>query len=545
MEPAQILIPLTVLLPLFAGLALLFPVPAFDDRRTVWTYALFSTIVTFLASLIVAINFDWAQPTFQMMRDVPWVPQFGLSFGYGLDSISLWLVLLSTFIMPLVVLATLPESTPNPRGFYLWLLLVESAMVASFIATDAMFFFLCFEFTLIPLYFLIGQFGDSRRRLAAGMFFIYTFVGSMLMFAGLLYVAWVAHGQTGEWSFSFARLTAAAQQMSFSEQAWVLLAFLAGFAVKVPIFPLHTWQPLAYRESPTAGTVVLAAVLAKLGTYGLLRFALPMTPDAVVAAAPVIGVLATIGILYAGIVAWVQKDLKTLIAYSSISHLGFIVLGLFALDHQDLGANGATFYMVSHGVTTGALFLCAGMLYDRFQTYEMHAMSGLGRQMPVWAFFTMFFTFASIGLPGLSGFVGEFLTLIGTFSSPRGVLGVPYAVFAGGGIILGAVYMLYMTGKVVFGPEKLPLPAPLPGETPTRVPDLTGREIWALAPLAVVALVLGVYPAPVLNSLEEPVAQMTVAARRSTNLRGTDAAFTQAEALPGATLVIRDAEGAE
>ncbi len=515
-EPSAILIPLTVLLPIFGALGLLVPAPAFDDRRTAWSYALLTSLATFVVSVLVAMQFDWSATGPQMARVIPWVPAFGLSFSFGLDAISLWLVLLSTFITPLVILATVnePHETPgNARGFFFWLLLVEAAMVAAFVATDAIFFFLCFEFTLIPLYFLIGQFGGVRRKAAAATFFIYTFAGSMLMFAGLLYVGWFAAQQTGQWSFDFASLYAASESMTLTQQGWVLAAFLAGFAVKIPIFPVHSWLPLTYRESPVAGTVILAAVLAKLGTYGLLRFALPITPDAFVAAAPAIGTLAVIGILYAALIAWVQKDLKTLIAYSSISHLGFIVLGLFALDGEDLGAVGATIYMVNHGIATGALFLCAGMLFERVRTYEMAAVSGVARVMPVWAFFMVFFVFASVGLPGLNGFVGEFLTLIGTFNSPDGVLGRGYAVPAAFGIILSAIYLLYMTGRVVFGRVRLPLPAALPGEPPRRVPDLSGREIAALAPLALAAAFLGMYPAPVLESLEQPVAQLTESAR--------------------------------
>lgn len=505
----SLLIPLIVIVPLFTAVALLLPVAIFDDRRTLWTWTLGSTLVTFVVSLLAACQFDWSATTWQMRGGVPWVPSFGIEFAYGVDAISLWLVLLSTFLMPLIVLAANPPHTGDSpsagaRQFYFWLLLVEAAMVGAFVATDAMFFFLCFEFTLIPLYFLIGVYGGRDRLPAARLFFVYTFVGSMFTFAGLLYVAWTAAQISGLWSFDIATLYGAAAQMSFTEQAWVLASLLAGFGVKAPIFPLHTWLPKTYVESPVAGTVILAAVLAKLGTYGLLRFALPITPDAVAYFAPGIAILAIIGILYAGLICWVQKDLKRLIAYSSISHLGFCILGLFAFDVDNLGGVGAVLYMVNHGLATGALFLCAAMVYDRLRTYEMASMSGLARTMPVWASFMVFFVMASVALPGLNGFVSEFLTLAGTFSS-TGALGPVYGAAAGLGMIIAAIYLLYMVGKVVFGPVR--------ASSDAAGGDLSKREIAALAPLAVVCLVLGFYPLPVLRSLEAPVDALTSPAR--------------------------------
>lgn len=528
MDLNQFPIPLIVIVPLFTALALLLPVAIFNDRRTLWVWTLGSTLVTFVISLAALAMFDWSAAGWQMGGAVPWVPGFGIRFAYGVDAISLWLVLLSTFIMPLVVLAADPPRIGDgpdggARQFYFWLLMVESAMIAAFVATDAMFFFLCFEFTLVPLYFLIGVFGGRGRLPAARLFFVYTFVGSMFTFAALLYVGWVAsrvHG--GVWSFDFGLLYDAALRMSPREQAWVLIGLFVGFAVKTPIFPLHTWLPASYWEAPTAGTVVLASVLAKLGAYGLLRLALPMCPDAAAALAPGIAILAVIGIVYAGLICWVQKDLKRLIAYSSISHLGFCVLGLFALDAGTLGGVGSVLYMVNHGLATGALFLCGGMLFERFRTYEMVAMSGLGRAMPVWASFMVFFVMAGVGLPGLNSFVSEFLTLAGAFTSAD-ALGPAYGVAAGLGIILSAIYLLYMVGKVVFGPVK----------TPGRLAaaDLTPREVWALAPLAVACLALGFYPLPVLRSLHEPV-EALVAPARLAAMRASAPAARSADARP-------------
>jgi NADH-quinone oxidoreductase subunit M len=291
----------------------------------------------------------------------------------------------------------------------------------------------------------------------------------------------------------------------------VLGALLAGFAVKVPLFPVHTWLPLAHTEAPTAGSVILAGVLLKLGTYGLLRFALPMCPAAVVQYAWLIGAFAVTGILATALICWVQTDVKKLIAYSSVSHLGFCVLGLFALDADNTGAVGAVMYMVNHGLSTGALFLCIGMIYERFHTREMADMSGLARVIPVWASFTVFFVLASVGLPGLNGFIGEFLTLIGAFLSPANVLGYEFAAVAGIGMILAAIYLLYMVGKIIFGPLKVPSVHNDDGTHELK--DLNGREILTLLPLAAACLILGLLPNSMLNSLQEPVGQLTYAAK--------------------------------
>ncbi len=502
---ASLLVPMMVFIPLLGGLALLLPVGFAGRDSSVRYYALLNSLVTFVVSLIVLGLFifgDGAASRFS--SSVTWVAAFGLSFGFGIDAVSLWLVMLTTFLMPMVVLGSFSGITKRVREFFLWLLVLEAAMIGTFVATDIIFFYICFEFTLVPLFFLIGIYGSSQRLKAARVFFFYTFTGSMLTFAGVLYVAWYHFDQSGRWSFYIPDLYQAAQAMSLTKQAWVLLALLAGFAVKVPLFPVHTWLPLAHTEAPTAGSVVLAGVLLKLGTYGLLRFALPMCPEAVVAFAPYIGGVAVTGILYTALVCWVQKDIKKLIAYSSVSHLGFCVLGMFALNVQ--GVSGSVMYMINHGLSTGALFLCVGMIYERFHTREMRQMSGLGRVIPVWSFFMVFFCLASVGLPGLNGFVGEFLTLLGAFNAPQ-VLGWPYAATAGLGLILGAIYILYMVGKVVFGPIKVP------GQESHPVKDLSRREIATLAPLAVACLVLGLYPNPVLKSLDDPIERLIEPAR--------------------------------
>ncbi|MEZ6190548.1 MAG: NADH-quinone oxidoreductase subunit M [Phycisphaerales bacterium] len=503
---------LITVFPIVSALPLMLPIKAFDCRKTVWSYALLSTLVTFLFSLIAVFNFDFAHAgAMQLTGSVRWVDAFGLSFGYGIDSISLWLMLLTTFLMPIIVLGSLTAVNTRIREFYFWLIALETFMLGTFVATDIIFFYLCFEFTLVPLYILIGVFGSSDRLRAAKVFFLYTFTGSMLTFAGVMYVVYINHLTTREWSFNIQELYTAAAGMSVTEQAWVLGALMAGFAVKVPIFPVHTWLPLAHTEAPTAGSVILAGVLLKLGTYGLLRFALPMCPEAVVEYAWLIGIFAVLGVLVTALICWVQTDVKKLIAYSSVSHLGFCVLGLFALDADNTGAVGSVMYMINHGLSTGALFLCIGMIYERFHTREMAKMSGLGRVIPVWASFTVFFVLASVGLPGLNGFVSEFLTLIGAFLSPSNVLGFEYAAFAGMGMIFAAIYLLYMVGKVIFGPVKVPDVHNEDGSHDLK--DLNGREILTLLPLAAGCLILGLFPYNMLSSLEAPVGKLTQAGK--------------------------------
>ncbi len=497
MPTQSYILPLLVLVPLIAGLVMLLPLPMFNDRRNIFHWSLLATLATFALSLKMAFAFDFHGPTFQLRGMAPWVSQFGLQFGWGVDAISLWLILLTTFLMPIVVLSSLTAITERSREYYFWLLLIQAAMTGTFIATDIIFFYICFEFTLVPLYFLIGVFGSGDRLRAAAVFFIYTFTGSMLTFAAVLYVAYHAG-----WNFDIEAMYLAARSLSGTEQAWIFLALMAGFAVKVPIWPLHTWLPLAHTEAPTAGSVILAGVLLKLGTYGILRFVLPMCPLAVLEYAPYVGVMAICGIILTALICWVQTDIKRLIAYSSVSHLGFCVLGLFALDRLDIGAHGAVMYMVNHGLSTGALFLCIGMIYERFHTRDMGQMSGLGRAMPVWSSFMVFFVLASVGLPGLNGFVGEFLTLLGAFSSPPEVLGMVYAAVAGLGLIFGAIYLLYMVGRVIFGPTKLP-------HVHGKLNDLSGREIVVLAPIALACLVLGLAPYLMLDTLDNSLAQLT------------------------------------
>ncbi len=502
------LIPILIGLPLAGGLIMLLPVARFDQYRTAWWHSLVITLLSSGVGIFALTQFNFDQPeTLQFAGAIDWITAYHLSFSYGVDSIALWLILLTTLLMPLVILGSKHAITRRAREYYCWLLILQAAMLGTFAATDIIFFYLCFEFSLMPLYLLIGIFGSDRRLQAAKLFFIYTFTGSMLTLAGILYIAhYHAVVLDQGWSFHITTLYNSAVRMPMDRQLLVFCALVAGFAVKIPLFPFHTWLPLAHTEAPTAGSVLLAGVLLKLGTYGLIRFAIPMTPEATVRLAPVIAVLAIIGILYAALVCWVQTDIKRLIAYSSISHLGFCVLGLFALDESGIGPVGAVMYMINHGLSTGALFLCIGMLYERLHTRDMNDFAGLARIIPVWSFFMMLFIFASVGLPGLNGFIGEFLTLLGTFHADQ-ILGIAYAAVAGTGIILAAIYLLYMAGRVMFGSLKLP-----PGFNSSSLSDLNFREIASLTPLALLCLVLGLYPLPVLDSLEPPIALLTSSA---------------------------------
>jgi NADH-quinone oxidoreductase subunit M len=502
-------LPTMVMLPLLAAIAVaLAPVIRSETLRQI---SLGVTLLVFVISMLAAWNFDWHNTAAMQLRGVPqpWMGDLGLSLTYGIDSVSLWLILLTTFLFPVTILGTWQDVTARTREFYVWLLALEGALIGVFTTTNLIVFYIFFELTLIPLFFLIGIFGSGNRQYAALKFFIFTLAGSVFTFAGVVYVAYYHSVVKGEWTFEIPRLMEVARQMSSTQQGWVLLSLMAGFAIKVPLFPVHTWLPLAHTEAPTAGSVILAGVLLKLGTYGLLRFAIPFVPQAVVAYAPVIAVLSIIGIIYAALICWVQSDIKKLVAYSSVSHMGFCVLGMFALNTAGVG--GSIIYMLNHGLSTGALFLCVGMIYRRFHTRDMDQLRGLGKRMPLWSTFFVFFCFASAGLPGLNGFVGEFLTTFGAYTATN-VLGIGYAVAAATGVILGAIYILYMVGKVVMGP----VPADDGhghGHDHHEADDLNGREILALVPLALACLVLGLFPTALLHSLEDPIKELTAEAR--------------------------------
>ncbi|MBI1368578.1 MAG: NADH-quinone oxidoreductase subunit M [Planctomycetes bacterium] len=538
-------LPAMVLVPLLGALLLIGSPEGRDGMYRGTT--LLTTLVVLLLGLCAAGQFDWAlTPTadapYQLSSAAPWVEMLGVRLSFGIDSVALWLVLLTAVLMPITILGSFGDDTRGrTREFYAWLLVLESALLGVFTATDVILFYVFFELTLVPLFFLIGIFGSGNRHYAAMKFFVFTLTGSLLTLAAVIYVAYFNAAQTGFWTFNIPQLTEAAKAMSnvnvtihipailswlplvpaqidTTAQHLVLAGLLCGFAVKVPLFPVHTWLPLAHTEAPTAGSVVLAGVLLKLGGYGLYRFALPMAPVAVLDMAPTIAVFCIIGIIYTALICWVQSDVKKLVAYSSVSHMGFCILGLFALNTAGVG--GSVMYMINHGLSTGALFLCIGMIYNRFHTREMAELGGLGKRMPVWSSFFVFFCFASVGLPGLNGFVGEFLTVFGTYTSSQ-VLGIPYAAVAALGFIFGAIYILYMVGRVVMGPVKDAHGSHAHGHDHGHGPvsDLNLREIVTLAPLAVACLVLGLYPTPMLRSFEGSIDRTTGPVRAAMEYR--------------------------
>ncbi len=456
-----------------------------------------------------------------LVLEVPWVGGPGgpidIRYHVAVDGLSLWLVLLSAGLLPLCIWSSFTAVGDRARAYYALLLLLEGGMIGVFCARDLLLFYVFFEFTLVPLFLLIGMWGGPRRHEAAAMFFIYTMAGSVLTFAGVLVLAWLA-SQTpeagGVGRFTFDLQTLYGLRIDPATQWWLFIALAAGFAIKVPLFPFHTWLPLAHTEAPTAGSVLLAGVLLKLGTYGFLRLSLPMLPQASAALAPLAAGLAVVGILYGALAAWVQGDVKKLIAYSSVSHLGFCILGMFSL--RPAGLTGSVLYMINHGLSTGALFLVVGMVYERYHTRAFDRLGGLARPMPWMAFFMVLFTLSSIGLPGLNGFVSEFLVLLGAFTSadpghgaPAGPLGVAYAAFAALGIVLSALYMLSMCRRLLFGP--LREPPHTPDRSAGLSPDLTGREIGVLAPLALACVLLGVYPRPVIQTIHPAVEHQVLA----------------------------------
>lgn len=467
-------------------------------------------------ALVTLFRFDWSDTaSFQLGASAPLLPDFGITLSFGVDSVSIWLVALTALLQPLCVFGSFTAINDRVRTYYAWLMALQAAMLGVFVARDLIFFYLSFEFTLLPMFVLISLYGSTNRKKAAIKFFLYTFTGSIIALAGLVYVAAFAAANKGLWTFDISTLEQQARMMSPREQGYVLLAMMCGFAVKVPLFPVHTWLPLAHTEAPTAGSVILAGVLLKLGTYAMYRFVLPFVPVAVMEYAGVIAVISIVGILYGGLICWVQRDVKKLVAYSSVAHLGFCILGLFSLNM--IGAAGSVLYMINHGLSTGALFFCIGFMYERYHTRSMDEVGGLAARMPVWAFFMVFFTMASVGLPGLNGFVSEFMCLLGAFQSevqPMGVgatvgpLGPWYAAAAASGMIIAAMYLLIMVGKIVFGPLREPAGHGHGHDEHDALPaDLTRREIGILSVLAVACVVLGVYPTPVIRTLQAPIAQ--------------------------------------
>ena len=460
------------------GILVILLIPRGAKNALRWT-ALLASLATFGFSLAMLAQFEAANPALQLVVRAPWIRLAGWTIEYhlGVDGLSILLVLLTTLLMPIGILSTWSAVEERVKEFMVFFLLLEVGMVGVFLALDLFLFYIFWEFTLVPMYFLIGIWGGPRRMYAAVKFFLYTMAGSILM---LLAIVWLGLDQG---TFSVPALLQSS--LPADTQIWLFLAFAAAFAIKVPMWPLHSWLPDAHVEAPTAGSVILAGVLLKMGTYGFLRYNLPLFPAAAVRLAPWMALLAVIGILYGAAVSYAQKDVKKLVAYSSVSHLGFVMLGLFALN--PLGIQGGILQMINHGLSTGALFLVVGMIYERRHTRDVDAFGGLWKVMPVYAALTLIVTLSSMGLPGLNGFVGEFAILLGAFGSKA--IGSPwFAGFSALGVILAAIYMLYMFQKMFLGP--------LDKDENLKLKDVNAREIVTLVPLLVFIFWIGLYPKP-------------------------------------------------
>jgi NADH-quinone oxidoreductase subunit M len=450
--------------------------------------ALAVTAITFLLSLGVLFNFDAGEAGFQLGSELEWIPEWGVGYTTGIDGISLWMVLLTTFLMPLGVLASWTIET-RVKPYFLFLLALETGLLGVFSSLDLFLFYLFWEASLIPMYFLIGIWGYGRRIYAAMKFVLFTLVGSLLMLVAILFLYFAVSGSP---TFDYRELLGLS--LDLETQRWLFLAFFASFAVKVPLVPLHTWLPDAHTEAPTAGSVILAGIFLKMGAYGLIRFGIPLFPDAARELLPVVITLAVIGIIYGALVAMMQKDLKRLIAYSSVAHLGFVVLGLFVGSIQ--GMSGGILQMVNHGLSTGALFMLVGALYDRRHTRLIADFGGLAKSVPVLAGVFLFVALSSLGLPGLNGFVGEFLILLGTFLTYRW-----WVVPAAFGVVLAAIYLLWAYQRVFHGEPVV--------EENRLLPDLNLREVAMLAPVVALIALIGVYPKPFLDRIE-PSAERVV-----------------------------------
>jgi NADH-quinone oxidoreductase subunit M len=481
------LLTLITFFPLFGVAVLLFLDK--EKKETIRWVTLLVSLLDFIFSLPLFFRFRLDTAAMQFVEKAPWIPEYGMSYYLGVDGISLFLVLLTTFLTFVSVMACWKDIQDKVKEFMICILFLETGMIGVFVSLDLFLFYVFWEVMLIPMYLLIGVWGNPKRRIyAAVKFFIYTMVGSVLMLVAIL-VLYFHHGTvTGKYTFDLLQIYPL--QIPMDLQVWLFLAFGLAFAIKVPMFPFHTWLPDAHTEAPTVGSVLLAAVLLKMGTYGFLRFSIPLFPQASFELVPLVSILALIGIIYGALVCLVQKDLKRLIAFSSVSHLGFVMLGLFALNLQ--GVQGGILQMLNHGFSTGALFLLVGMIYERRHTRMIEDFGGLWKQMPLFAAFFMVVTLSSIGLPGLNGFVGEFLILVGTFQSTAS-----YAVIAATGVILAAAYMLWMYQRVMFGEVTKP--------ENKLLKDLSGREALVLSCVTLFIFWIGIYPQTFLSRMEPTV----------------------------------------
>ncbi|MBN21412.1 MAG: Fe-S-binding domain-containing protein [Bdellovibrionaceae bacterium] len=471
-----------VFFPLVWGvIGLLIPTTSGSGVRIYKNYVLFGTLLTFLASLVMLDRFETYGEEFQFVESMSWIPRFGIQYLLGLDGVSLWLIILTTFLMPIVILGSFESVEKRQKEFYFLLLLLQTGMLGAFVALDLFLFYVFWELMLIPMYLLVGIWGGKQRIYAAMKFFIYTMVGSLLMLVAIFYLAHQHHLLFGNYSTAILDLYRVHIEGGswLAPQSLLFLAFALAFAIKVPLFPLHTWLPDAHVQAPTAGSVILAGVLLKLGGYGMIRFAFPLFPEAVAQYQMVFIGLGAIAIVYGAWVAMIQPDMKKLVAYSSVSHMGYVIIGLFSLNA--IGVTGSVYQMLNHGISTGGLFLLVGMIYERRHTREISDFGGITKVMPLFAVVFLIVTLSSVALPGTNGFVGEFLILLGTWkASPL------FAIIAGTGVIFGAVYMLWMFQRVMFGEITHP--------QNKELKDLSLREKAVMLPLVIAIFAMGVFP---------------------------------------------------
>src|SRR6476661_3954557 len=474
------------------GAFLLLLVPKQNDNAVRWI----ANIVALVGFAISVPLWWWYNPqgaTFQLVERAPWIPSIGAEYFLGVDGLSTLLILLTTMMGFIAVLSSWTAITERVKEYYLFLLVLQTGMLGAFMSLDFLLFFLFWEVMLVPMYFLIGIWGSANRLYSAIKFFLYTLVGSVVMLLGILALYFYNHQVTGVYSFDVTQFHKLAIPTDL--QWWVFIAFFLGFAIKVPMFPFHTWLPDAHTDAPTAGSVILAAVLLKMGTYGFIRFSLPILPDATKVFTPVVAFLCIVGIVYGALVALAQKDWKRLVAYSSVSHMAMVMLGMFALN--PVGITGSIVQQLNHGISTGALFLLVGVVYERRHTREISEYGGLSKVMPVYAAVFLIMTMSSIGLPALNGFIGELLILQGVFVASR-----VWAAFAAAGVVLGAAYMLYLYQRTMFGKIENPKNESLL--------DLSQREFATFAPLLILAFWIGIYPAPLIRRLEMSVQHIVV-----------------------------------
>lgn len=502
------LLTILILLPVFGAVGVILHQMFWKQESQLKWLTFGLTLVNFLISLLLISGTKTTGTGFSFEKNVPWISAINSNYHVGVDGLSLWLVILTTFIMPIAVISTWHAVEKRPTAFYAFLLLLESAMIGVFVSLDLLVFYLFFEASLVPMFFLIGIWGGENRIYAAVKFFIFTALGSLLMLAaiiGLYYQYAQIPGGLAEGTFDFVVLSNAVQMQTLTfapaTGALLFLAFALAFSIKVPLFPFHTWLPDAHTEAPTAGSVILAAVLLKMGTYGLMRFNFALFPEASREFAPLFIILAIIGIIYGALVAMVQPDVKRLVAYSSVAHMGFVILGMFSFT--EMGMQGALYQMLNHGVSTGALFLLVGFIYERRHTRQISDFGGLANVMPIYATIFVITSMSSVGLPFLNGFVGEFLIMIGMWKST--ILQVTASanwnyiatMFAGTGVIFAAVYLLWMIQRVFFGK--------VTNEKNRSLKDLSWREIGLIAPLLFLMVFMGVYPRPFLDAAKESV----------------------------------------